>query len=43
MEFILAKKVEELSLVELISVLRQLLTQDKDAFNTLKELVDETL
>ena len=41
MEIILAKKLEELSMNELMDVLRKLLMQDKEAFNTLKELVDD--
>jgi len=41
MEIILAKKLEELSMNELIDVLRKLLMQDREAFNTLKELVDD--
>jgi hypothetical protein len=41
MEIILAKKLEELSMNELMDVLRKLLMQDREAFNTLKELVDD--
>ena len=41
MEIILAKKLEELSMNELMDVLQKLLMQDREAFNTLKELVDD--
>lgn len=43
MEIILAKKLEELSMNELMDVLRKLLMQDREAFNTLKELVDDII
>jgi hypothetical protein len=43
MELMLAKKIEDLSNGELIEVLRKLLMQDRDAFNSLKEIVDDTI
>jgi hypothetical protein len=42
MEVILAKKLEELNLNELISLLTKLNMQDRDAFLVLKELVEDT-
>jgi hypothetical protein len=41
MEIILAKKLEELSVNELINLLTKLRMQDRDAFATLKELVED--
>jgi hypothetical protein len=41
MELMLAKKIEELSKSELTDVLRKLLMHDRDAFNALKELVED--
>jgi hypothetical protein len=41
MELMLAKKIEELSKTELTEVLRKLLMQDREAFNALKELVED--
>lgn len=43
MELMLAKKIEDLSDGELIDVLRKLLMQDRDAFNALKELVEDAI
>lgn len=41
MEIILAKKLEELSLNELIDLLTKLKREDRDAYAVLKELVDD--
>lgn len=41
MELMLAKKIEELSKTELTEVLRKLLMQDREAFNVLKEIVED--
>lgn len=43
MELMLAKKIENLSNQELIEILRKLLMQDRDAFNSLKEIVEDTI
>jgi hypothetical protein len=41
MDMILAKKIEELELDELVDVLRKLQTEDRDAFELLQELVED--
>jgi hypothetical protein len=41
MELMLAKKIEDLELDELMDVLRKLQTEDRDAFELLKELVED--
>lgn len=41
MEVMLAKKIEELEPDELMDVLRKLQTEDRDAFELLKELVED--
>jgi hypothetical protein len=41
MDMILAKKIEELELDELMDVLRKLQTEDRDAFELLQELVED--
>jgi len=41
MELMLAKKIEDLELDELMDVLRKLQTEDHDAFELLKELVED--
>ena len=41
MEVMLAKKIEELELDELMDVLRKLQTEDRDAFELLQELVED--
>ena len=41
MAMILAKKIEELELDELMDVLRKLQTEDRDAFELLQELVED--
>ena len=38
---ILAKKIEELELDELMDVLKKLQTEDRDAFELLQELVED--
>lgn len=43
MEFELAKKIEEMSFDELIKVFRQFMMEEKEAFNALKEIVDDTI
>lgn len=41
MDMILAKKIEELELDELMDVLKKLQTEDRDAFELLQELVED--
>jgi hypothetical protein len=41
MEIILAKKLEELSVNELENLLTKLRMEDRDAFQTLKELIED--
>ena len=41
METILAKKLEELSLNELITLLTKLRMEDRDAYSVLKELIED--
>ncbi len=43
MEIMLAKKISELSQSELREVLMKLMMQDRDAFNTLKEIVEDAV
>jgi len=43
MEIALAKKIEELELRELITILTQLMTTNKEAFDDLKEIIDDQL
>lgn len=43
MEFELAKKIEEMSFDELIKVFTQFMMEEKEAFNALKEIVDDTI
>jgi hypothetical protein len=43
MELVLATKLSDFSKTELTEVLRKLLTQDREAFMLLKELVEEVL
>lgn len=43
MEIILAKKLEDASLQELIEVLTKLQMEDRDAFKVLKEIVEDNL
>lgn len=42
MELELAKKIEEMELNELIELFRKLMMEDRQAFETLKELVDDS-
>ena len=41
MDMILAEKIEELELDELMDVLKKLQTEDRDAFELLQELVED--
>ena len=41
MEMMLAKKIQELELMQLIELLRKLRTEDAGAYSTLKELVED--
>lgn len=41
MEIILAQKLEELSVIELEDLLRKFHMEDRDAFEALKELIDD--
>lgn len=43
MEIILAKKILDLSERELIDILMSLMMEDRDAFNLLKEKVEDTI
>lgn len=43
MELELAKKIEEMSFDELIKVFRQFMMEEKEAFDALKEIVDDTI
>lgn len=43
MEIMLANKLSELDKSELIKVLTQLMMRDREAFNTLKEVVEDVL
>jgi hypothetical protein len=43
MEIILAKKILDLSESELIKILMSLMMEDRDAFNLLKEKVEDTI
>jgi hypothetical protein len=43
MEIILAKKILDLSEGELIKILMSLMMEDRDAFNLLKEKVEDTI
>jgi hypothetical protein len=43
MEIALAKKIEELELRELITILTQLMMTNKEAFDDLKEIIDDQL
>jgi hypothetical protein len=43
MEIILAKKILDLSERELIKILMSLMMEDRDAFNLLKEKVEDTI
>ena len=40
MELMMAKKLEEMSFEELIEILQELQQEDRDAFNVLRELVE---
>lgn len=40
MELMMAKKLEEMSFEELIEILQELQREDRDAFNVLRELVE---
>lgn len=40
MELMMAKKLEEMSFEELIEILEELQREDRDAFNVLRELVE---
>jgi len=41
MELILAKKILELDLMELVGLLTKLMMEDRDAYNALKEKIEE--
>jgi hypothetical protein len=43
MEIALAKKIEELELRELITILTKLMMTNKEAFDDLKEIIDDQL
>jgi hypothetical protein len=41
MELMLAKKLEEMEFSELLDIMTKLMMEDRDAFETLKELVED--